>query len=158
MSTLLLKKLNHKNQNIIVISPPDEFKAETDAIKKTGTKITVLTLKGISEVKQVGFILSFVQTKNEVEKIISSIFDKLETDALVWFAYSKGSSKKYKAEINRDRGWEALGKKGFEAVRAVAIDLDWSGIRFRQVTFIKTMKRNSSLSMTTAGKTRTDKK
>ncbi len=76
MSTLLLKKLNHKNQNIIVISPPDEFKAETDAIKKTGTKITVLTLKGISEVKQVGFILSFVQTKNEVEKIISSIFDK----------------------------------------------------------------------------------
>ncbi len=77
---------------------------------------------------------------------------------MVWFAYPKGSSKKYKAEINRDRGWEALGKKGFEAVRAVAIDLDWSGIRFRQVTFIKTMKRNSSLSMTTAGKTRTDKK
>ena len=73
---------------------------------------------------------------------------------MVWFAYPKGTSKKYKSEINRDTGWQALGQAGFEPVRAVAIDQDWSAVRFRRVEFIKTMTRARAHRMTAQGKAR----
>lgn len=159
MTTPLLKKFNHKEQQeIFILNAPAEFKPEMDAMKKASNKVTEVIISDLAKIKQIEFILSFVQSKTEVEKIITAIYDKLKTDALVWFAYPKGTSKKYKAEINRDNGWEALGNKGFEAVRAVAIDTDWSGMRFRQVEFIKTMKRNTSFAMTEEGKKRTGKK
>lgn len=63
-------------------------------------------------------------------------------DAIVWFAYPKGSSKKYKSQINRDNGWNVLGREGFEPVRMVAIDEDWSAVRFRRAGFIKNMTRD----------------
>ena len=56
---------------------------------------------------------------------------------MVWFAYPKGTSKKYKCDFNRDRGWDALKAAGFETVRAVAIDEDWTGLRFRRAEYIK---------------------
>jgi hypothetical protein len=74
------------------------------------------------------------------------LFEKQsEGDVVIWFAYPKGTSKKYKCEFNRDTGWEIFGKLGFEPVRAVAIDEDWSALRFRRVSFIKTMIRSFAL-------------
>ena len=73
---------------------------------------------------------------------------------MVWFAYPKGTSKRYRSEINRDTGWQALGRAGFEPVRAVAIDEDWSALRFRRVEFIKTMTRANEHRMTAQGKAR----
>jgi len=67
---------------------------------------------------------------------------------VVWFAYPKGSSKKYTSQINRDNGWAVLGKAGFEPVRMVAIDEDWSAVRFRRVEFIKTMTRPAEARLT----------
>jgi hypothetical protein len=58
---------------------------------------------------------------------------------VVWFAYPKQSSKKYVSEIDRDHGWAKLGAAGFEPVRMVAIDEDWSAVRFRRVDYIKTL-------------------
>jgi hypothetical protein len=93
----------------------------------------------------------------EVDAIAGSIANVAEGDAIIWFAYPKGSSKRYKSEINRDSGWQALGAAGFEGVRMVAIDEDWSAVRFRRVEFIKTMNRDVSGAMTRAGKARTSK-
>jgi hypothetical protein len=72
----------------------------------------------------------------------------------VWFAYPKGTSKRYKSELSRDSGWEVLGKLGFECVRSVAIDEDWSAARFRRVAFIRTMNRDKKRAMTKQGKAR----
>ena len=58
-------------------------------------------------------------------------------DATVWFAYPTGTSKKYKCDFNRDTGWNALQAEGFDTVRAVAIDEDWTALRFRRKEFIK---------------------
>jgi hypothetical protein len=73
-------------------------------------------------------------------------------NGVVWFVYPKGTSKKYTCEFNRDIGWAELGKAGYEPVRAVAIDDDWSGLRFRNTTYIKKMTRSSAI--TEVGKTR----
>jgi hypothetical protein len=39
-----------------------------------------------------------------------------------------------------------LGAAGFEPVRMVAVDEDWSALRFRRVGFIKTLTRRSQVS------------
>jgi hypothetical protein len=72
----------------------------------------------------------------------------------VWFAYPKGTSKNYRSEISRDKGWHVLGQLGFEGVRGIAIDEDWSAIRFRQAEFIKTMTRDQKHAMSAEGKVR----
>jgi|GEM_PF-6580646 len=43
--------------------------------------------------------------------------------------------------FNRDTGWGVLGPHGLEGVRQVAIDDDWTALRFRKVDYIKTMTR-----------------
>jgi hypothetical protein len=70
---------------------------------------------------------------------------KIKGDGLVWFAYPKGTSKKYTCDFNRDTGWSALGALGFEPVRMVAIEQNWSALRFRRIEYIKTMTRQTRL-------------
>lgn len=43
----------------------------------------------------------------------------------------------FKSEVSRDDGWDAVGQHQFEAVRQVAIDHDWSALRFRNIKYIK---------------------
>jgi hypothetical protein len=65
-------------------------------------------------------------------------------DAIVWFAYPKGTSKRYTCDFNRDTGWDVLGRLGFEPVRQVALDEDWSALRFRRAEFIQSLRRPPS--------------
>ena len=41
-----------------------------------------------------------------------AILPKAQGDAVVWFAYPKGTSKRYKCEFNRDTGWAPMGAAG----------------------------------------------
>lgn len=66
-------------------------------------------------------------------------------DQQLWLAYPKGNSKRYKAQINRDSGWAYLGQFDYEGVRQIAINEDWSALRFRRIAFIKSMTRKFSL-------------
>jgi hypothetical protein len=104
----------------------------------------------MEEVKSTGFILVFVTMQQEVDTLAPAVAQKLEGDGVLWFCYPKGSSKKYKCNFNRDTGWNVLGQQGFEGVRMVAVDEDWSALRFRKVQFIKTMTR--SFAQTEEGK------
>jgi hypothetical protein len=106
---------------------------------------------------EIAFSLAFVTRQAEVDAIAAIVAGKARGDAVVWFAYPKGSSKRYRCEFNRDNGWAALGKAGFEAVRQVAIDEDWSALRFRRVEFITTMRRAGERAMTAQGKARVTK-
>lgn len=51
--------------------------------------------------------------------------------------HNEGTSRRYTCEFNRDTGWAALHKAGFDTVRQVAIDEDWSALRFRRIEYIK---------------------
>ena len=46
--------------------------------------------------------------QKEVDALAKAITTRAEGDAVIWFAYPKGTSKNYKSEINRDSGWSAL--------------------------------------------------
>lgn len=146
--TPTFKKLNYKAQKeICILNAPVEFANE------------ILAMQDITSIKtdpmyceEIEFILTFVKTKDEIDQITPIIDKKLKGDGIVWFAYPKGTSKKYKVAISRDKGWGILGEVGFEGVRAVAIDKDWSALRFRRVDFIKVMTRNPNFAMTEKGK------
>ena len=79
--------------------------------------------------------------QDEVDALAPEIAARAKGDAAVWFAYPKGTSKKYKCDFNRDTGWAALNAAGFDTVRSIAIDEDWTGLRFRRKEFIKSSKR-----------------
>ena len=144
--TPLFKKLNLKDQRSIhVVQAPDSFQAELKAISKTVSVATALNASASVE-----FFLAFVTKQNEINTVSKLVSARLIDDGLLWLAYPKGSSKKYTCEFNRDTGWAELGKLGFEPVRLVAIDEDWSALRFRRVAHIKKMTR--SFAMTIEGK------
>ncbi|MGD1846017.1 MAG: hypothetical protein ACFB10_11545 [Salibacteraceae bacterium] len=148
MISPLFKKLNYKAQEVVcILNAPHEFEPELRAIE--GQVKVVYQLDASCPLT---FFLAFVQSPEEVEALATTVAQQLEGDGIVWFAYPKKSSKKYKASINRDAGWESLGNEGFEPVRAVAIDQDWSVMRFRKVDYIKTMTRNPHMILSKAGK------
>ena len=143
------EKLNLKDQKqIIVLNAPESFERELKSLRG------VTILRDVETPSEIEFSLAFVTKQKEVDALAKAIAKKTQGDAVVWFAYPKGTSKKYKSEINRDNGWTILGKLGFECVRSVAIDEDWSGARFRRVVFIKKMTRAMGGRMTADGRAR----
>jgi len=130
-------KLNLKDHDeILVVNAPASFEREV----KTLDGVTVK--RKPADVKEIGFFLAFVTTQKEMDDLARVVAKKSVPDAVVWFAYPKGTSKKYTSEISRDTGNEALGEAGFEPVRMVAIDEDWTAKRFRRVAFIKNLTRD----------------
>ena len=128
----ILDKLNLTLQReIVVINAPASFEPELSALKD------VVVLRDVKKAKAVHFAIAFATKYAEVDALSRALAAKAEGDALLWFAYPKGTSKRYKCEFNRDTGWDVLRGSGFDTVRAVAIDEDWSALQFRRVGFIK---------------------
>lgn len=143
------QKLNLKNHaSITVLDAPESFEAELAVLPD------VTIQRSPDENQDIHFALAFVTNQAQVHAAAKAIAQRSSGDAVVWFAYPKGSSRRYKSEISRDRGWQILGDLGFEPVRSVAIDEDWSAIRFRRVEFIKQMTRAMEHRMTEQGKAR----
>lgn len=152
--TPLFKKLNYKEQpNIVAINSPKTFDNELEEMSKRASII-----KNLMEVIEIEFVICFVTTQIEIEQFISAIYQKLKGDAVIWLCYPKMTSKNYKCDFNRDSGWTSLGKYNLEPVRQVAIDDDFSALRFRKVEFIKTITRRESFAITREAKKRTTQK
>jgi hypothetical protein len=148
--TPLFKKLNYKNQDsILVLNAPASFEVELKSMSMLTTII-----KNVSDISKIDFAMIFVTQQKEIDNSIKQIFNKLNGDAVLRYCYPKGTSKKYKCDFNRDTGWSAVGKYNLEGVRMVAIDEDWSALRFRKIEFIKSMTRNESIAISTEGKKR----
>ena len=147
----VFKKMNFKDhKNIVVINAPQSF--ETNIAAMEGLTTFARDWAGVTETD---FILAFCTKQSEVDAVALEASKILRGDGMLWYAYPKGTSKRYTCEFNRDNGWAVVGEQGFEPVRMVAIDEDWSALRFRKVGFIKTMTR--SFAMTEEGKTKVGK-
>jgi hypothetical protein len=143
--TPLFNKLNLAEVRAVhVLNAPDTF--ETELLALDGVQVT-RDARG-----PVVFAIAFVRTKRQVEDVTAKLARVAEGDALIWMAYPKASSKKYKCEFNRDNGWQALGDAGYEPVRQVSIDEDWSALRFRKAEFIKTMSRKPEGAISSVGR------
>jgi hypothetical protein len=147
MRSAVFEKLNLKDQReIVVIDAPASFEGELK--KLTGVTVKRRVAPGAS----MEFVLVFATRQAEVEVAARLLAKKAAGDAVVWVAYPKGTSKRYTCEFNRDTGWASLGAIGFEPVRQVAIDEDWTALRFRRAEFIKSLSRQPKRAISGEGR------
>lgn len=147
----LIKKLNFKDQKVIaILGAPESFVPIVEVWQDLATVDTHL-----KQDMAYPFLLCFVRSKADVVQFSEQLTGHLAEDALLWFAYPKKSSKQYQTDISRDDGWQAVGALGFEGVRQVAIDEDWSALRFRATEYIKELTRKNSMALSHLGKKRT---
>jgi hypothetical protein len=129
------RKLNASGHGeVVVCNAPGSFGPEIAALDD----VTIHR----APPKAFTFLLAFVTARREISRLADVIGSKAVGDATIWFAYPKATSKRLTCDFSRDEGWQALGNIGFEGVRQVAIDEDWSAIRFRRVEFIKKLTRD----------------
>jgi hypothetical protein len=150
----LLKKLNFKEGSEVFIK---NFPADLQLFKNDLFASSKAVFEDLNASENISFTLVFATKQNEIDTIALQIAERVKGDAMVWFVYPKGTSKRYKCEFNRDTGWTEMGKCGFETVRMVAIDADWSALRFRREIFVKKMTRNEAIAISEKGKERVSK-
>ena len=130
MSTIF-NKLNLTDQReILVLNPPASFELELKKLK------SVQVTRDLNSLPALRFMLAFVIQKEDIDHVAEQIKEKIEGDAIIWFAYPKKTAKSYVTHINRDKGWDSVEQLGFKGVRQVAIDETWSAIRFRLKEFV----------------------
>lgn len=130
----VFEKLNWKpGLPVVALDAPESFLPELASIPRVSC-----TLHGASKIP---FLIAFVADRVQVEEVARQLPRCLAADGILWFAYPKLTSKRYKSELNRDRGWQSLHDLGYDTVRAIAIDEDWSALRFRQSHCIGSPKR-----------------
>jgi hypothetical protein len=85
------------------------------------------------------FLLFFVKNSDEILQSAKYISKHLIPDGILWYAYPKKTTKQTENHLTRYSGWDSVEQLGFEAVRQVAIDQDWSAIRFREKKYIRNL-------------------
>ncbi|MGE5379651.1 MAG: hypothetical protein ACM3NT_01140 [Methylocystaceae bacterium] len=134
MSFSLTQKLGFDQPGtVLLINSPEQFSQ-------------MLTAEGISyDISATGVyrkVIFFVLSRQEAEHLAAGAVHALAADGWLWLAYPKGTSKRYKVDINRDRAWDILKPYDYEPVSQVAIDEDWTAMRFRPQAAIKRKSRN----------------
>lgn len=144
----LLKKLNHKPPSPVTVlgAPPEVepviagWSAETKVRRRLG--------------KNEPFVLAFVKTSGELAEHVPKLAAAVADDGVLWLAYPKKSSKRYSSDLSRDESWQPLGDLGMEPVRQVAIDADWSALRFRRAEHISRLERDPTRLLSAEGRER----
>jgi hypothetical protein len=147
----VIKKLNFKDHGrpVLIVNAP---KAYEEVIAVFQGDVHKEALSDSYE-----FVQVFGATNEELQTLARKASHHVSEDGLFWLCYPKKSSKKYKgSDCSRESVAGMLAAEGYEPVRQVAIDNDWSALRFRKPEKIKTMTRN--FAVTEIGKQRTEQK
>ena len=144
----LLAKLQFRGGRIVVVRPPAEFLPTLETWEDEG-----LTL-GVRPSASAALVLTFVRSCADIAGRAPKVVAAVTPDALLWFAYPKKSSPRYSSDVGRDDSWQPLGDLGLEPVRQVAIDADWSALRFRRADDIRTLTRDASRRLSAQGRAR----
>lgn len=111
---------------------------------KPGMKVLLLNLPGhiVPEGNQQEFFhtlpagqvcdagLLFVNDSAALQSQGPAFIGSVVADGLVWIAYPKKSSPLH-TDLHRDEGWQVIYRMGLRPVSQIAVDNDWSAVRFR---------------------------
>ncbi|MFB5190171.1 hypothetical protein [Alicyclobacillus fastidiosus] len=122
--SLAKKMLIKQNYRGIVLNAPDGFSLSTDELPD-GVQVTH-ELSGAFD-----FALVFAKDRAQLREWFPQVLPHLQTDAKLWVAYPKKSSK-LKSDISRDEGWETAKEAGYQGVSLISIDETWSAFRLRK--------------------------
>lgn len=106
-------------RKLAVIDPP----AGLDAL--------VGALQARAPTNEADVVLLFVADKANLASSLAANLPAIATDAIVWIAYPKLTSK-LAADLNRDIAHALAPSHGLTTVAQIAIDTDWSALRFKR--------------------------
>jgi hypothetical protein len=132
----ILKRLKYgKQERIALLNAPGEFRDRISSLLPDVQIDDEINARYLYD-----FMIAFTPASPDVEKLGPACIHNLSDDGKLWMAYPKGTSRRYSTDINRDRGWDTVEATGFKRVSQVAIDDDWSALRFRNVKYVKAGK------------------
>ena len=122
----ILKKLNFKAQaRVAVLDAPPGFEP---TLRLWANEVPVVSASRPDDT----FVLAFVANEDRLRAALPKFAQLAERGlAVMWVAYPKGSSKTLRSDINRDSIHRIVQEYGFELNRNVALDDDWSALRFK---------------------------
>src|SRR3954467_8552907 len=98
----VFEKLNLKSQqSILVLNAPDSFEKELDTLGST-----VKVHRELGKLRPVEFALAFATQQTELTRLSKALAAKAQGDAVRWFAYPKGTSRKVQCHRNPAPGWD----------------------------------------------------
>lgn len=118
------------------------YKAETGALAWRVPDGLAGQFTELREAAEPSFLLAFVRDSAELAEAVRVVASAYRPGGHLWLAYPKKSGS-IRSDLTRDRGWEPVAELGLLAVTQVAIDQDWSALRFRLRNEIKTLRRRS---------------
>lgn len=96
----------------------------------------------VSDSGPFAFQIHFARSRADVTRIAEGAARRYETGAVFWIAFPKKSGA-IKSDLTRDEGWAPLTSQDFLPVSNVALDADWSALRFRKRAEIPKLTRKS---------------
>jgi hypothetical protein len=132
----VLEKLQFKGQSpVLLLAAPPEA---ADLRAAFGVAAAEKPARGV----RYPFVLGFARSLADLDAIAKTVRAALADGALFWIAYPKGTSKRYpKADVNRDTQHARMEARGFVGVSLVAIDGDWSAMRFKTAGATRARRR-----------------
>jgi hypothetical protein len=124
MKNRLAKKLGlNPGMRALIIAPPPGY-----------LKLLTRVSDGLTVTSRAGGVYPYVQIfatrLSEIHRFSQRLSKHAAPNALVWISYRKKTSK-LAGNLSRDVIREAMSSAGWRAVSIVAIDEDWSALRFR---------------------------
>jgi hypothetical protein len=134
MSQTLFEKLQLKDErNLLVQGLPSTI--EKQFVKLSFAKNVTPLLK----MRKIDFALIFALNQKQLNDILREVFPALQTDAKLWIAFPKLTSK-IVSDLNRCCTWEYLREQDFEAVsEEIVLDYVWSALQFKKIPRIKSI-------------------
>jgi len=127
--TDLMKKLNWKGHSpVALLHSPLSFAGECAALAAE-TTVHVELHPGAKYPFAVTFAVDLAELALRAPELVAATTE----DAILWVAYPKQTSKNYQSDLNRDVCWKFLEPFGLEPNRQVAVDDDWSAMRYKKV-------------------------
>jgi hypothetical protein len=127
--TEIFRKLNFRDQNpILIVGAPSSFAGEIAAMRPFAT----IHEKAHNSIHY-GFVLAFAAMKTDLVAAAELTMPVSLPEAILWFAYPKKTSPHFTSDLSREACWEALVAFDLQPNRQIAIDDDWSALRFKKV-------------------------
>ncbi|WP_213423111.1 DUF3052 domain-containing protein [Bhargavaea massiliensis] len=147
-SEKILKKLQYKGSDtpVLILGAPQSY---NEVMESIGARVDTEVVE-----ERYTFVQLFGTTNQAIREEVEKTAGLLGENALFWLCYPKKSSKAYQSDCSRETVAKIPADFGFEPVRQIAIDDDWSALRYRKVSDIKRMTR--SFAYTEEGKKRTE--
>lgn len=139
MKTIIQKIGLKEQEHVLVIDAPKEFLEQISSFAYDDSANKIYE-----------FIISFAYSLQEAQVLAKALIDHYEPGGHLWMCYPKTASKNIKSDIKRGNITPLYAEYGYEPVTQVSVNDDWSAMRFRHVSQIKSMKR--SFAVTEEGK------